>query len=209
MDKSITPSGPVTEGQIGKLCSNITARLTKKKNELPSGTFQQVLGDDTLIDEIYTAIRKRVDAISDCIIRTVKVNRKRTPKEVLKATGRTQYVTDSVVAKMPTGEGDEVDVVFFKLGRFVSDNDLENEYALRGLIPADPYSLAAVNEADPAFADEHPNGTHWKDKDDKWCFAAFDRWYDERDVLVNRNGSDWLDDWWFAGLRKSTPQSDT
>ncbi len=209
MTDVVTPLGPVTEGQIGKLNQNITARLNKKKSELPSDVFQQVLGDETLIDDIYAAIRKRVDAISACIIRTVKVDRKRTPKEVLKATGRNQYVTDNVVAKMPKGEGDEVDVVFFKLGRYISDNDLEKEYELRGLIPADPYSVAAVNEADPAFADERPNGTHWKDKDGNWCFAAFIRWSGVRVVRVDRGVNAWNGRWWFAGLRKSASTSDT
>lgn len=208
MDTSITPSGPVTEGQIGKLNQNIAAKLLKNKKELPSDIFQQVLGDDTLLDEIYASIRKRVEARSNFIIRTVTVNRKRSAKEALKATGRNHYVTDSVVAKMPNGEGEEMEVIFFNLGRFVSDNDLDKEYELRGLIPADPFTLAAVNEADPAFADERPNGTHWKDKDDQWCFAAFYRFLVERRVHVRRDGDDWDDDWWFAGVRKSTSNSD-
>jgi hypothetical protein len=48
----------------------------------------------------------------------------------------------------------------------------------------------ADNAADPAFADEYPNGTHWKNVYDKYCFAAFDRWDDERRVFVNRGGID-------------------
>jgi hypothetical protein len=91
---------------------------------------------------------------------------------------------------------------FFKLNRYVSDADLDKEYELRGLKPADPYSLAAVNEDDPAFADDHPNGTHWKDGDGNWCYAVFRRWFDERDVFVSRDGNGWDDGWWFAGLRK-------
>ena len=37
--------------------------------------------------------------------------------------------------------------------RQISDADLDAEYEKRGLKPADPYSLVAVNEADPAFAE--------------------------------------------------------
>ena len=105
---------------------------------------------------------------------------------------------------------------------YISDDDLEKEFELRGLKPADPISVAAVNEADPAFADEKPHGTHWKDAKGKWCYAAFHRWDDDgRHVLVNRYDSDWLDRWgdgrevnicrsdddwddywWFAGVRK-------
>jgi hypothetical protein len=152
---------------------------------------------------MVATVRKRVEAVSSMIVRHVKVNRNRTPQQVLDATGRKQYTDSKVVKAMPRGEDDETDVHFFKLGRYVSDADLEKEYELRGLKPADPYSLAAVNEADPAFADEYPNGTHWKDTSGNWCYAAFGRWSDdERYVSVYRNDCGWDGDWWFAGLRK-------
>lgn len=196
------PIEPITDGQIGKVKELLDAKLRKYKKELPSNLVQQVLGDPKLTDELLSVIRKRIEAISDMIVRTVKVNRNRSAKEALKVTGRNQYVDDSVVKAMPKGEGEETEVVFFKIGRQVSDDELDKEYELRGLKPADPYSQAAVNEADPAFADEHPNGTHWKDKDGKWCFATFDRFADERFVVVSRRGRDWGDGWWFAGVRK-------
>ena len=146
---------------------------------------------------------RRVEVPSKMIIRKVRVNRNRLPQEVLDATGRKQYVDKGVVASMPHGESDEVEVVFFKEDCFLSDDELEKRFAQHNLKPADPYSLAAVNEADPVFADEHPNGTHWKDSNGKWCYAAFLRWsFEERSVNVNRGGFDWHDNWWFAGLRK-------
>ena len=85
---------------------------------------------------------------------------------------------------------------------FISDDDLEKEFELRGLKPADPVSVAAVNEADPAFADEKPHGTHWKDAKGNWYYAAFFRWNGKRRVDVDRSGNDWDDRWWFAGVRK-------
>ena len=200
--ETITPFKPVTEEQIGKLNQNLTAKLLKNKGELPSDLFQKVLGDETLMDEFYASIRKRIEAISSMITRIVKVNRNRSAKEALKATGRNQYVDDSVLKTMPQGEGEDTEVVFFKIGRQISMDNLEKEYALRGLKPADPYSQAAVNEADPAFADEHPNGTQWKDGDGKWCYAFFCRGGDERNLFVDRLDFDWNDDWWFAGVRK-------
>jgi len=202
--KIVIPSEPITEGQIGKVNEVLNARLRKHKNELPSNLVQQVLGDasSNLADELLAVIRKRVEAISDMIVRTVKVNRNRSAKDALKATGRNQYVDDSVVKAMPQGKGEETEVVFFKIGRQVSDDELDKEYELRGLKPADPYSQAAVNEADPAFADEHPNGTHWKDKDGKHYFTAFRRFYGERGVSVYRAAYGWRGSWWFAGVRK-------
>ena len=132
----------------------------------------------------------------------VKVDRTKSSQEALYATGRRQFIDTEVGAAMPKGETDEGEVFFFRPGRFVSDEELERENELRGLKPADPYSLAAVNEADPYFADEHPNCTHWKDARGNWFYAAFDRWLRERSVYVCRSDGVWHDSWWFAGSRK-------
>lgn len=201
--KTMTPSKPVTEGQIGKLNEKLTARLLKHKAEIPSDIFQEILGDETLMDEFHAAVRKRVERMSNRVVRTVTVNRTRSAREALKATGRTLYATDSVVDAMPQGIGEIMEVVFFKRDRYLSDDELEKEYEVENLMPADPFSLAAVNEADPAFADTHPNATHWKDAAGKWCCAAFCRFDGERSVDVDRSDYDWRDYWWFAGFRKS------
>lgn len=200
--ETMTPS-TTTDGQINKAVANYRALLEKHSKEFDSGTVQTVLGQSEFADEVFAIFRKRVEVVSNMIMHRVNVNRACTPKQVLDATSRVQYNTNSdVVTAMPRGEGDEVEVFFFKLGRYVSDDDLEKEYELRGLKPVDSYSLAAVNEADPAFADEHPNSTHWKDANGKWCYVAFNRWNDERIVDVDRYDNDWDDYWWFAGLRK-------
>ncbi|MDO8567036.1 MAG: hypothetical protein Q7R58_02700 [bacterium] len=101
---------------------------------------------------------------------------------------------------MPRGEGEEVDVYLFKLGRKVNDAELQEEYELRGLVP-DPYALAAVNGADPAFADEHPNGTHWKDANGNWCYIAFGLWFHGYFVDVRHRVLSWNDSWFFGGVR--------
>ncbi len=133
----------------------------------------------------------------------VSVNRTRTPQQVLDATGRRQYTDPKVVDSMPSGEGAGAEVVFFQVGRYISNAELEKEYELRGLRPCDPYTLAAINEADPALADTKPNGTHWQDASGNWCYVAFRHWHGvERRVEVDRHGSGWYGHWWFAGLRK-------
>lgn len=204
MTKIMSPSevNPITSGQIAKFLDLQTAAL--RKSGLPSELTQQVLESQggVLANEFVALIRTRVEVMSEIIVRHVTVNRNRTPKQALGATNRNQYVTDSVVTEMPRGEGDGADVYFFKLDRYISDSDLDKEYELRGLKPADPYSQAAVNEADPAFADNHPNGTHWKDDKGNWCYSAFHRWHGARRVDVLRFGHDWHGHWWFAGLRK-------
>ncbi|MEI6660163.1 MAG: hypothetical protein WCK91_01935 [bacterium] len=151
------------------------------------------------------------EAVNKLITRAIveEVNRTLTPQEALAATGRKQYVTDSVVASMSKGEGKGAEVVFLKprpeayVDGIISDDRLEEEYEFFGLKPVDPYSLCAVNEADKAFADNTPNATHWKDREGKWCYAAFYRWSDGgRFVFVRQFGRGWFGLWSFGGLRK-------
>lgn len=207
MTTIMTPSETTTVGQIDKAVANYRALLEKHSREFEAGAVQMVLGQSELAGEQFAVFRRRAEAVSNLIVRKVKVNRSRTPQEALNATGRKQYTDRKVVDSMPNGEGEEVEVMFFKpdlteRNGQISDDDLEKEFELRGFKPADPISVAAVNEADPAFADENPHGTHWKNADGEWCFAAFDRWRVERRVSVDRHDGGWGVSWWFAGFRK-------
>ena len=206
MAKPMFPSeDSLTDGQIGKFQEIIGAALRKRRTEFLSAPAQIVLTIQAqdLQKDTLALFRKLVDAVGNIIVRHVKkVDRKLTPQQVLDATGRKQYVTNSVVETMPRGVDDEKDIYFFPVCRYVSDDEAEKEYALRGFKPADPYSVARVNIDDPVFADTHPNGTHWKDADGNWCYAAFHRLYDERYVSVYRDDYGWRDRWWFAGVPK-------
>ena len=210
MTQIMTPSDkPITDGQIDKAVAAYKAMLVKHRTELASEAAQEVLGQDDYINEQVGVLRKRIEAVSKMIIRKVKVDRTKKPQQVLDATGRKQYTDRSVVDSMPCGVGEDVEVFFFKpepseytRPGYMSDDDLEKALARRGLT-ADPYAQAKANGDDPAFADTHPNGTHWKNGDGKWCFATFDQWSgDGRVVSVDRDGGGWGDDWWFAGVRK-------
>ncbi|MFA6407852.1 MAG: hypothetical protein WCW36_00015 [Candidatus Paceibacterota bacterium] len=132
------------------------------------------------------------------IKRHVRVDRTRTPQKVIDATGRKQYVDKDVLATMPIGEGEEVDVHFVPTKRFVPAKDVPAFLAQYGLVP-DPRATAAVNEADSAFADAYPNCTQWGDN----CYLTFDRWDDERRVCCDRSGHDWDDYWFLAGVPAS------
>jgi len=200
MTQVVTPSA-ITIGQISKIQEHLGAAL--RKSELPSELVQRVLHTqlEALTAGYVGKLRTLVEAQSNLIVRRVRVNRSRTPHAALEATGRRLYLTDDVVAAMPRGVEEEVDVCFFNENRFLSGAALQKAYESHGLTPADPYSVAAVNEDDPAFADDHPNATEWLDKNGKRCYAAFDRWIDERDANVSRDDGGWRDDWWFAGVR--------
>ena len=208
MKNIMTPS-EITSGEIGKIQELLGAALRKSglQNEPTQQVLKSKVQSGQMIAELVGVVRKYVEAVSAFIIRLVTVNRERTPQEALDATGRKQYTDRKVVDVMPHGEGTEKEVIFFKprleafTDGYITDEALEKEFEFVGLTPADPYSLLAVNEADPSFADEHPNATHWKDADGKWCFVSVFRWNAWRSVSVYRLG-DWLGYWLFAGFRK-------
>lgn len=115
-----------------------------------------------------------------------------------------QYTDETVMKSMPTGKGYEATVEFFRCGRKISNENLAKEYKKLGLRPADPYEIAAVNEADPHLADKYPNGTHWRNKKGRWCFIAFnpiDGLRYIRRVFVRYQEGTWSDIWWFGGVR--------
>ena len=206
MAETMTPS-TMTAGQIDKAVANYRAMLEKHVREFGAEAVQTVLGQPELAGEQFAVFRRRVEALSNLVVRRVTVDRARTAQAALDATGRRQYTNPSVVDTMPRGEVEEVEVVFFKpdlsnSDGFISDDNLVKEFELRGLKPADPFSLAAVNEAEPSFADKVPHGTHWKDSDGNWCYATFHDWDGVRYVFVYRDVSGWVDSWWFAGMRK-------
>src|SRR3989344_734545 len=211
---SIMTAAEMTDGQIENAVGKLRDAMRKHRSEITSDVAQQVLGTENLGMMMFTPFRERAEVFSTLIVRKVTVNRDRSQQDAIEATGRTQYTERTVVDAMPEGMGDEVEVVFFKpdlSGRngSISDDDLEKEFELRGLKPADPISVARVNEADPAFADEKPHCTNWKDDKGNWCYAVFSCWGGKRDVGVNRSGGYWIhsdgrwsDRWWFAGVRK-------
>ena len=205
MAQTMTPSvesKTTTAGQIDKSVANYRALLEKHSREFDSESVQSVLGQPEFAGAVFEEFRRRVEAVSNMIVRRVKVNRTQEPKAVIDATGRVQYVNNDVLNNMPRGEDEDKEVFFFKLGRYISDDDLAKDYELRNLVP-DPYAQAQANADDPAFADEHPNGCHWKDANGKWCYVAFGRWRDgERYVRVDRRAGAWDDRWWFAGVSK-------
>lgn len=207
MAETMTTPG-MTDGQINRALEIFKAQLVKHATELPSEDVQTVFGQKDLGPEWLTVLRKRVEAVSSMIVRKARVDRSRTPQQALDATGRRQYVDQAVVTAMPRGGNKEVEVCFFKprpeaydKDGWLSEEALEREFEFNGFKP-DPLAQAAVNEADPAFANEYPNGTHWQDENGKWCFAAFSRDGDERRVGVGRRDDGWSDRWWFGGVRK-------
>lgn len=121
-------------------------------------------------------------------------------QQLLDATKCKQYIDKDVLATVP--EAQEGTVEFFKLDKYVSDDELEAEYISRGLIPAPIANIAQYDLENPEKMDEMKHvGSHWKDGS-SWYFVSFGQWDGRgRDVFVDRSVDGWFDVWWFAGLR--------
>lgn len=121
--------------------------------------------------------------------------------DLLKSLNVNQYVQQDVAESVTPCKPQKLE--FFNLGRLMTCEELDGEFAKRGLEAASPYALALYAKEHPDFADEKSICTQWKDAKGAWYYATFRRWRGERDVRVSRNGIGWNDDWWAAGLRKS------
>lgn len=120
----------------------------------------------------------------------------------IRLSGRQFYGDQSVVAAMPRATVARGKIHFFQVGRFVRPEEFALEHEKRGLIPADPYTLAAFNGANREFADTHSNGTQWYDAAGKFCYARFILWNNKRRVYVRRHDNIWNDRYWLAGFSK-------
>jgi hypothetical protein len=157
-------------------------------------------------------------ALSNLIIhRDVRVNRERTPQEVISGIrlGKNRMfvdVTDDVVAGMPRGEGNVVDLYYVnakdhfsysKAGNWTRPNwikckDLERWLKELELIIADPYAQIADNEANPSFSDKHKNLVYWKNTRNEQCCCSFGNFGTfASEVRVKNKNTDLLsdDDW--------------
>lgn len=199
----------MTDEQIENAINKLRDVMRKHRFEIPSDVAQRVIGVEDLGMVMFVPFRERAEAVSNLIVRKVKVNRGRSQQQAIDATGRVQHIVRKVVNEMPKCEGDEVEVAFFKLRPeeytkpgYISDDDLEKAIIARGLIN-DPIAVVAVNEDDPNFADEKQHVTHWKDARGKWCCAVFGHWCDGRGVIVEHRVEDYFANGrWFAGVRK-------
>lgn len=120
--------------------------------------------------------------------------------------GRVFYGSEDVARACPEPDGT---VETFGLGRYVTGEELADEYLKRGLVPAGISGILALG--DNVLDERKYVATQWKDADGNWCYATSYRWYDKRRVDVYRLVSGWHGRWWFCGVRelgaKDTPTS--
>lgn len=121
--------------------------------------------------------------------------------QILKDTGRTMYVDEEVAKSAPMYTGT---LEFFKLGKYMTCQELADEYEKRGLVPASILSLCQYDKTNRDDLDKKKwVCSQWKDEKGEWCFLSVNRWRGERYVNVNRDDFEWSDIWWGCGVRKS------
>jgi hypothetical protein len=200
-----TKIDPITNAQIDEVADLFANLCRKNAVSLPKEVVQQIIEEDgdALAKNMFETLLNKVELLTVMIVRKTNVNRDQTPATLVAATGRVPYLNDKVLETMPRlGEGnEEVDVYFFKVGKYVKVGDLDHEYEIRGLVP-DHYAQAQVNTDDPTFAKEHPNCSQWDCEDGKSSYLTFGQDGGGRGVgCSHRSGHVWDAGWWFAGRR--------
>ena len=166
-------------------------------------TAMAFLRGEYVLTEIAVAVAA---ALLTC---NIDVNRNRSPKDTIIATGRVPYINWEVIATMPVCEGG-FSAAFIPVGHEVKFDDLDDTLKELGWeLIRDPIGLANLLASDPSFADKHPIATQWKDADGKWCYATFDRWASELRVSVDRNDDNWDGHVVFPCRRKTTSSTAT
>ena len=166
----------MTDGQIENAVNKLRDAMRKHRSEISSDTAQQVLGVENLGMELFTPIRAHAEHISKMIVRPFKVDRTKTPAELLAACKRVPwYIDEAVLATIPMDGPEEGDLFFFPLEKNTPVDQIVQVFEDHGFVP-DYAAQMQVNADDPAFADKHPNGMQWG----KNSYAYFDRYDDER-----------------------------
>lgn len=198
MSNVVIPS-QMTENQIDKAVAIYRAMLEKYAAKFSSEAVQAVLGSFDFSEEQFKLFRTRVEIQGALVTRTASVDRTRTPKEAMVATGcQLQNLNEGIVSSIPLGDGDVVTMSFHCFYQHIASDMLDEELAKVGLeLIVDPVGLAAVNEAYPEFACTYPNLTRWKNADGKFCYVFFDAWRGKRHVDVGQHDDGWIDISWF------------
>lgn len=193
----------MNDSQTEEVIRILRTSLRRHRKEFVPMAVQQALTAREFRQELLAPFRRYCGA-SNTIVRRVKVNHSRSQQEafVSAAKCRTQLVDFGVVAEIPKYEcDDECEVTFFTgipEGACYAD-----EYARRGLKPANPMLVLAVNEVDETFADNHPNTVEWKTRTGHG-YIAFGRSLKlNRFISIGDFGPGAKHDYWYAGVPKT------
>lgn len=141
-----------------------------------------------------------VGGVRTKVVGSVPVDRTRTPQQTFEALQREEpglILHLKVMAAMPRVEGG-FSATFVNLGCYVSCCELDEKLAKEGWgLIRDPQGLAELNEANPVFADAHPNGTQWPYVDRTYAYVDFRFWNGAKFVVCSYRDDSWGKDVWF------------
>lgn len=132
----------------------------------------------------------------------MKINRKQTIKQVIDSLKfEYQYINPDVrVPNQGAEEIKSIDIEFFNLGKYATNQEVIDEYQKRGLEP-DVFAVIQYLKENPKELEEKKWIAVKLGRED---YLTFNRdFFDERHVNCNRINSFWDGGWWFTGVRKS------
>lgn len=193
----------MTSGQIDKAVNNFRVLLEKHSKNLDQDLVQKALGNKRLADDMLSTFYRHIDIERPMLVLKAKIDLSLTPYQFLATINAQKNLDLKAVQFIPRVKSDEIEVCFFQLSRYVDDNQLEGEYKLRGLNPADPVSQIAVNIANPSFMQNHSNATHWNPFGLTYYFSTIMAGFEKPTINIGPcGGVGFGTKWWFAGVRK-------
>ncbi len=140
------------------------------------------------------------------------IDRTLTPEQVLEPIANVIFDNGDLIKTIPNGDGCEATLFFFFLDHWIDCNcndELNLEYANRGLVPCDPYALAKANKDDPMLQRNCPNCTLWKNDSNEWLFIRLYFNSGERRISIHRFKEQNIPKGtWLAGVARSNPLLD-
>lgn len=206
----------MTDGQVEDLVAKFRSACLKHRDGISLEDAQTALGTENIGMIMFTLFLELTRKLTQIVVRLVRgINRECTPQQAVDtvvATGRTPYINSEVVATIPRGEGDEAKFAYVELGKYCDSNAAA--MARVAELGYEPYNdVRAVIEdlrQHPDLADDNkPIVCFWTDTQGRIYWIAFSRWYDERNVCVDRDGDVWFEDWRVAARKCPKKTLDT
>jgi hypothetical protein len=187
-----TMNASVTDGQIEDLIAKFRAALVKKRGEISSETFQQILGVPNIGMELFAVLRAHAEKFSEQIVRTVEsIDRSLADADAVKAAGLKFYGNIDHSVTLPKDEGDSEQITFIPLEKYMSPDEVDVFVADNGWQYASFKGLCKHNQDNPDFAKNTPHFTQGTGEEKRHSYAAFSNWGGERGVRVLRCELHW------------------
>lgn len=130
----------------------------------------------------------------------MKINRKLTIKQLLnRLPFENKYFNDEIVCSLKNEGPEEVEIEFFKLNKFASNQEVLDEFEKRRLVADAGALITLMLEQPDVLKEKKYIGLQLKDD----TFLAFEVWAGERIVYCSRFDGGWRGGWVFGGVRKS------